>query len=163
MFIHYLSSKDNHLDFDAMDDFMNHVLNAIRADGEIAMRVFPPESYVLLSFADRVATEVVSSPYTQLATSINEPQVGDYVTPLLSRAREIANETFLKAAAATFRESWRLVDALQQLDKSGTFLSSTQAEDVVYAKIYLRLQFSDNLCLDIECSNRTWTSTLTKK
>lgn len=51
--------KDGVLDFDAMDEFMEHVLNSLHSDGAIAVRVFPPSSYVVLSFADRIASEVV--------------------------------------------------------------------------------------------------------
>ena len=47
------------LDFDAMDEFMTHVLEAIRVNGSLAVRVFPPASEVLLNFADRLATDVV--------------------------------------------------------------------------------------------------------
>lgn len=39
---------------------MSHVLAAIEDDGARAFRVFPRESGVLLTFAERVATDVVS-------------------------------------------------------------------------------------------------------
>ena len=43
-----------------MDDFMNHVVDALTKYGAQAVRVFPPGSRVLLLFADRLANEVVS-------------------------------------------------------------------------------------------------------
>lgn len=46
-------------------------------------------------------------------------QIGEYIAPLLSRARGLKNpELFLKAVAASFVQSWRLVAAL--LDVSCT-------------------------------------------
>lgn len=47
------------LDFDAMDEFMSFVINAILEHGSRAVRVFPPESGVLIAFAERIAGEVV--------------------------------------------------------------------------------------------------------
>ena len=52
--------KDNALEFDAMDAFMSFVLKAIEEHGSRAVRVFPPPSQVLISFAERIAQEVVS-------------------------------------------------------------------------------------------------------
>ncbi|EJD41543.1 hypothetical protein AURDEDRAFT_169438 [Auricularia subglabra TFB-10046 SS5] len=114
-------TQERGLLFDAMDDFMNHITNVLRADGATAIRIFPPDSRVLLNFADRVATEVV----------------GEYITPLLSQARAISNETFLKATAASFSQSWRMVDALLEISKpkglsEPPVVTNTQAEDVVY-------------------------------
>ena len=43
---------------------MCHVLAAVEEDGVRAFRVFPPESGVLLAFAERVANDVVSLPCT---------------------------------------------------------------------------------------------------
>lgn len=42
-----------------MDSFMEHILSALRNDGAIAVRVFPAPSFVVLSFAERMANEVV--------------------------------------------------------------------------------------------------------
>ncbi|KAI5122031.1 hypothetical protein M0805_008021 [Coniferiporia weirii] len=111
-------TKDGALDFTAMDEFMVHVLDALRSDGMTAANVFPPESFVIISFTDRLALEVV----------------GEYITPLLTKAREISNEVFLKATAATFREAWRMVDTLCSLNLKGgnEYVTRTQAEDVVY-------------------------------
>lgn len=39
---------------------MDWVLDALREDGARAVRVFPAESGVLLAFAERLASEVVS-------------------------------------------------------------------------------------------------------
>lgn len=42
-----------------MDVFMNHVIDALKVHGALAIRVFPPDSGVLLAFADRLSNEVV--------------------------------------------------------------------------------------------------------
>lgn len=42
-----------------MDDFMNHVVDTLKKHGTQAVRVFPHNSTVLLSFAERIANEVV--------------------------------------------------------------------------------------------------------
>ncbi|KAH9986298.1 exocyst complex component Sec10-domain-containing protein [Russula vinacea] len=111
------------LNFDPMDAFMGFVLDALREQGSRAVRVFPPAAGVLVSFADRIAMEVVS----------------EYVTPLLTHARSLANGAlFLKATAACFREAWRIVDTLLELasqrhpPSAEEEVSKAQAEDVVY-------------------------------
>ncbi|KAJ3549085.1 hypothetical protein NM688_g5218 [Phlebia brevispora] len=111
-------TKDETLVFDAMDAFMTNILSILKEHGGRAVHVFPPESNVLLSFAERLATEVV----------------GEYVTSLLTRAREISNETFLKATAASFKETWRMVDVIVQVssERSEALVPRTRAEDVVY-------------------------------
>ncbi|KAF7762300.1 hypothetical protein Agabi119p4_8893 [Agaricus bisporus var. burnettii] len=106
------------LDFTPMDEFMNQILGAISDHGARAVRIFPPGAQVLIAFADRLAIEVV----------------GEYITALLERAREVSTEMVLKASAACFRESWKMVDAVmlaagQRLDSGVT---KTQAEDIVY-------------------------------
>ncbi|KAF8059557.1 exocyst complex component Sec10-domain-containing protein [Lyophyllum atratum] len=125
-------TEDGALDFDAMDEFMGVVLEAIEEHGARAVRVFPPASQVLLGFAERVAGEVV----------------GEYITSLLTRARAApASAVFLQATAASFKEAWRMVDAIMRAagareragDKSGEkpvsaeeVIGRTRAEDVVY-------------------------------
>lgn len=54
--------------------------------------------------------------------------------PLLTRAREVSNQVFLKATAATFRESWRMVDTLMEISalRPDATIPLTRAEDVVY-------------------------------
>ncbi|KAI6144997.1 exocyst complex component Sec10-like protein [Pisolithus tinctorius] len=89
-------TKEKKLDFTAMDAFMSCTLAALQEDGAIAMRVFPPESGVLLAYAERLAGEVV----------------GEYISPLLSETRNLGTPLFLSAAAACFREAWRVVDGL---------------------------------------------------
>ena len=114
-----LLSQRSQLAFDAMDEFMKYVLKAFTESGTIAVRVFPSESLTLLSFASKLATDVIA----------------EYITPLLSRAREISNDSFLRAAAACFKESWKLVDIIIQVSSSGpseNTISRTQAEDVMY-------------------------------
>ncbi|KAF8585654.1 f-box protein pof6 [Ramaria rubella] len=106
--------KENALDFEAMVEFMTHQLDVIREHGSIAVRVFPPSANVLTMFADRISMEVVA----------------EYILPLLSRAREISNEVFLKATAASFAQAWRMVDML--LDVGSDTIAKNQAEDVIY-------------------------------
>ncbi|TRM62311.1 exocyst complex component Sec10-domain-containing protein [Schizophyllum amplum] len=91
--------------FDAMDAFMTFILTAIGEHGSRAARVFPPES-----------------------------EVGEYVTELLTRARDFSLDTYLKAAAATFRESWRMVDNLSEAANARpeSVPPRTKVEDVVY-------------------------------
>lgn len=55
------SSKDNQLDFDAMDEFMSALLASIGEHGSRAVRVFPPPAQVIIYFAERLANEVVRS------------------------------------------------------------------------------------------------------
>jgi len=112
-------SPQSQLAFDAMDEFMKYVLKAFAESGSIAVRVFPSESLTLLSFASKLATDVIA----------------EYITPLLSRAREISNNSFLRATAGCFKESWKLVDVVIQVSSSGpskSAISRTQAEDVMY-------------------------------
>lgn len=116
-------TEDGELDFNAMDKFMEHILAALKAQGLTAVSVFPAQSYVVLSFAERLAQEVV----------------GEYITALLTKAREISNESFLRATAAAFRESWRIVDVLRQLKNDDKYVSQTQAEDVVFHMFELNM------------------------
>ncbi|EGN91831.1 hypothetical protein SERLA73DRAFT_127958 [Serpula lacrymans var. lacrymans S7.3] len=111
-------TQDGLLDFDAMDSFMTNTLSSLEEHGARAVRVFPPASRVLLGFAERVATEVV----------------GEYISPLLTRAREISNEVYLKATAASFREAWRIVEIIEKVsgERKDSNVSRSQAEDVVY-------------------------------
>ncbi|GLB38835.1 putative exocyst complex component Sec10 [Lyophyllum shimeji] len=132
------------LSFDAMDEFMREVVRAVEEHGARAVRVFPPESRVLLGFAERVAGEVV----------------GEYIASLLTRARAApASAVFLQATAASFKEAWRMVDAIMHaagarerqaaeakekqteveaeggevpIVRAEDVITRTQAEDVVY-------------------------------
>ncbi|KAJ7935423.1 exocyst complex component Sec10-domain-containing protein [Mycena leptocephala] len=111
-------TAEGFLNFDAMDEFIGSILGAVIDHGSRAVRVFPPASDVLISFCDRVATEVIA----------------EYTTSLLTRAREISNAIYLKAAAATFRESWRMVGAIMEAasQRPDSNVERTHAEDVVY-------------------------------
>ena len=114
-----MRSQESQLAFDAMDEFMKYVLESFTESGSVVVRVFPPESLTLLSFASKLATDVIA----------------EYITPLLSRAREISNDSFLRATAACFKESWKLVDAIIQVSTSSPSKSTifrTHAEDVMY-------------------------------
>ncbi|KAH9847985.1 exocyst complex component Sec10-domain-containing protein [Lenzites betulinus] len=110
-------TADEGLDFTAMDEFVVEILGALEEHGSRAVRVFPPDANVLIAFADRLANEVV----------------GEYVTSLLTRAREISNEIFLKASAASFKEAWRMVDVIVKVASAkDPQFPKTKAEDVVY-------------------------------
>ena len=52
-------SKDKRLDFTPMDAFVSRVLAALHEDGKMAVKVFPPEAGVLLTYTERVAGDVV--------------------------------------------------------------------------------------------------------
>jgi recyclin-1 len=105
------------LDFDAMDEFMGYVLGVLEEWGRRAVRVFPPQTGVLISFAERVSVDVV----------------GEYITPLLLRAREISPAVFLQATAATFKEAWRMVDVIMDIvkEREDSMVERERAEDVV--------------------------------
>ncbi|KAJ8090381.1 F-box protein: endocytic membrane traffic, recycling ReCYcling 1 [Marasmius tenuissimus] len=113
-------NESGQLAFDAMDEFMKVVRDAILEHGSRAVRVFPPASQVLVTFSERIANEVVS----------------EYISSLLLRAREISTDTYLKAVAATFKEAWRMVDAIllaaATRPDTDNIVSRTRAEDVVY-------------------------------
>jgi recyclin-1 len=53
--------EEGKLAFEAMDGFMSHVIGALQRYGALAIRVFPPDSGVLLAFSDKLASEVVST------------------------------------------------------------------------------------------------------
>lgn len=101
------------LDFTPMDAFITHVLETFRIDAERATRVFPSEAKVILSFCDRVANDVV----------------GEYVQSLLGQARIVSQDIFLQATAATFVQSWKLVDLVLDVTDS---IPRTLVEDVIY-------------------------------
>ncbi|OCH87584.1 hypothetical protein OBBRIDRAFT_889675 [Obba rivulosa] len=147
-------TSDGTLDFDAMDTFMTDVLDALTEHGSRAVRVFPPEARVLLSFADRLAMDVV----------------GEYISSLLTRARELSNEIFLKASAASFKEAWRMVDTIVQVGqaKSESIVTKTQAEDVVYRMFEANMdEYLDEevesvkQCFEMIC--RTWEKQLSER
>lgn len=104
-----------------MEEFINHVLGALTENGSRAIRVFPADSRVLLSFSERLAVDVIA----------------EYINPLLTRAREISNETFLIATAASFKETWRMVDTIMEIAANSASITRTNAEDVVYASMYV--------------------------
>ncbi|KAG1888140.1 exocyst complex component Sec10-like protein [Suillus subluteus] len=109
-------TEENTLDFTPMDEFMASVIGALEEHGKRAVFVFPPAAGVLIGFAERVANEVV----------------GEYIAPLLTRAREISNALYLTAVAASFRESWRIVDVLTTLSSNFSDKGKDKAEDVVF-------------------------------
>ncbi|KAF8635631.1 hypothetical protein AX15_000269 [Amanita polypyramis BW_CC] len=111
-------TKENQLDFDAMDEFISVALTSIKDHGSCAVRVFPPAAQVLIYFADRLANEVI----------------GEYITTLLAHSRELNSHVFLTAVAASFREAWRIVDAIIQAagQRPDVGIKPTAAEDVIY-------------------------------
>ncbi|TCD69786.1 F-box protein: endocytic membrane traffic, recycling ReCYcling 1 [Steccherinum ochraceum] len=147
-------TNNEQLDFDAMDAFMSHVLDALREHGTRAVRVFPPEANVLLSFSDRLANEVVA----------------EYLSPLLDRAREASTELFLKAIAASFKESWRMVDVILEVSKARpeAEVSRTRAEDVIFKMFESNMdEYLDEevevLKQAFEVTCRTWEKTLSDR
>ncbi|KAK4689590.1 recyclin-1, partial [Tremellales sp. Uapishka_1] len=88
------------LDFTPMDAFISHVLETFRIDAELAVRVFPAEARVVLSFCERVASDV----------------------PLLTQARAISQDLFLRATAATFVQAWKLVDVVMEVVNMDEYL-----------------------------------------
>ncbi|OAX38844.1 hypothetical protein K503DRAFT_717551 [Rhizopogon vinicolor AM-OR11-026] len=109
-------TNENTLDFTPMDEFMASIIHALEEYGTRAVLVFPPSAGVLIGFAERVANEVV----------------GEYIAPLLTRAREISNALYLTAVAASFRESWRIVDVLTTVSSDFSGEGKNKAEDVVF-------------------------------
>lgn len=94
-------------------------------------------------------------------TTDNRHQVAEYILPLLSRAREISNGVFLKAAAASFAQAWRIVDVLMDVGRES--VKKTQAEDVVYVfRLYTRQRLLKGPA-DTGCLNKTWMSISTKR
>lgn len=87
------------LDFTPMDAFMSHVLESFKLDCELAIKVFPPSAGVVLTLCDRVAADVI----------------GEYVQTLLSQTRVMSQELSLQATAASFIQSWKLVDTTLDL------------------------------------------------
>ncbi|KAH7909176.1 exocyst complex component Sec10-like protein [Hygrophoropsis aurantiaca] len=100
-------TPQNTLSFTPMDAFIAHVLAGLEEHGSRATRVFPPTAGVLWAFADRVGAEVI----------------GEYISTLLARARQLGREVFLQATAATFREAWRVVDGLVRVAGEGVHIS----------------------------------------
>ena len=60
MFLYSVSRQANTLQFDAMDEFISHLIEVINTSGKEAVTIFPPDSNVLLLFAERLANDVVS-------------------------------------------------------------------------------------------------------
>ena len=113
---------------------MASVISALEEHGTRAVLVFPPAAGVLIGFAERVANEVVRSYHFPISTSFHNhgyAQVGEYIAPLLTRAREISIALYLTAVAASFRESWRIVDILTTVSSDFSGKGKNKAEDVV--------------------------------
>lgn len=100
------------LDFTPMDSFIAHVLEAFKTDAELAVRIFPTDAAVVLSFCDRVVTDVI----------------GEYINSLLSSARAISPHLFLQATPASFIQAWKLVDVVVSI--------SDTPRDLVESTIY---------------------------
>lgn len=114
-----ISSPDNGvaLDFTAMDRFMADLVEIVKSDGAIIARVFPPEQDVLLAYADGVAQDVIAQ----------------YVRILLDRTRDLSTHLYLRACAATFAQSWKLVDVLLSIEsRDEDIVTQVRCEDVVF-------------------------------
>ena len=111
-----LSSRPT-LDFTPMDSFIADLLATIKADGEIIVRVFPPEQDILLAYADRVANEVI----------------GEYISQLLGHTKTLSKHLYLRSCAATFAQAFKVVNVLLEVEPSDDkFVTRTRCEDVVY-------------------------------
>lgn len=116
-------------------------------------------------------------------------QVSEYLHPLLTHARQISNHIFLQATAASFKESWRLVDAVIRLSEDTYQMqvlkahtgdkgkkrrnvrrhaTVEQAEDIMY--VYGCPFYSISLThlinfamLDSKLLSLTWTNTSTRR
>jgi recyclin-1 len=102
------------LNFTPMDAFISHVEAAIASSGELAMRVFPPTSQVLRMFTERVISDVIGESYVQ---------------PLLERARESGLDIFLRASAAVYAVTGRIVEAVEKA--GGGSVQSKEVEDLM--------------------------------
>ncbi|KAF9456894.1 exocyst complex component Sec10-domain-containing protein [Collybia nuda] len=125
----------NALDFTAMDEFMGSILSALQEHGSRAVRIFPPASQVLLSFADRIASEIVGEYISTLLARAREPQMDEPHNK--QEGRDVAGShslTFLKATAASFREAWRMVDIIMiaAAEREDSGVKKERAEDVIY-------------------------------
>jgi recyclin-1 len=56
----FANRKTNALQFDAMDEFISHLIQIINTSGGEAVKIFPLDSSILLLFAERLSNEVVS-------------------------------------------------------------------------------------------------------
>lgn len=105
---------DHRLSFGSFMSFIAHILETLHTNGPVAVRVFPPLAQVLLLFATRLVSEVL----------------GDYVTGVLSRARDIDAEklnqaergagiegVYLQACAASFIMVWKVVNDMVEIGR----------------------------------------------
>ena len=110
----YSNRADHKLSFGPFVNFVTHVLETLRTNGAVAVRVFPPLAQVLLLFSNRLANDVL----------------GEYVAGVLSRARDIDAEklnqaregttnegVYLQACAASFVMSWKVINVLVETGK----------------------------------------------
>jgi recyclin-1 len=120
-----------------MDEFMDDLITAINNHGARAVRIFPPASHVILYFSERIANEVVCIFSCQTLffrfMTFAPAQLSDYISTLLSHAREISITTYLKAVPASFREAWRMVGTIMEVVKQrpDSNVSKTAIEDIV--------------------------------
>ncbi|PWZ01180.1 hypothetical protein BCV70DRAFT_199540 [Testicularia cyperi] len=105
------------LDFTAMDAFVAEVVAGLEADGGLIARVFPAEQLVLLSFATRLANEVL----------------GEYINAVLQRARSVDVHLYLQSCAATFAQSLKLADALAAIQPRSPYVTKPRCDAIVRA------------------------------
>ncbi|UZJ52112.1 hypothetical protein CBS101457_001432 [Exobasidium rhododendri] len=105
------------LDFTPMDAFMAEILEAMKSDGNIIARVFPPEQDVLLAYADRVASEIIA----------------EYIARLLDHTKALSRHLYLRSCAATFAQAFKVVNVMLGIEsRDEDFVSQTRCEDVIY-------------------------------
>jgi len=110
----YCNRADQRLSFGPFMSFVTYILETLRTNGSVAVRIFPPLAQVLLLFANRLVNEVI----------------GEYVTGVLSRARDIEAEklnqarggsalegVYLQACAASFMMAWKIINVLVEIGK----------------------------------------------
>ena len=60
-------------------------------------------------------------------------QIGEYISPLLLKAKSLSSHLYLRSCAATFTQSLRLADALMAVKgRDEETVKQTRCEDVVY-------------------------------
>ncbi|EJU01596.1 hypothetical protein DACRYDRAFT_89279 [Dacryopinax primogenitus] len=130
---------NNTLHLDPMVVFMTNTMESVRKEGSFAIRIFPPSADILLAVTRRVAADVI----------------GEYITPLLSRAREISIPTYLNATPATFKQAWRLVDSIMDVANPPpeAVITRTQAEDVIFRMFEMFME--DYLTEEISSTKKT--------
>ena len=94
---------------------MAHVLAIVEREGTVIARVFPPDTDVLVTFADRIANDVLA----------------DYIISLLSAAQDLEAPLFLLTTAACFGQAMRLVDTIVEIRPLSKVVTRSSVEKVI--------------------------------